>query len=211
MKNICTGLKAAVAGLALTISTLFPTGVSAYDNTLTFQGVTFNTGLVGNIFWLQILNATSATGNWSGVTFLSAFEIKDIGSVSSGTVVGGTNIGNPTDWSNPSGGVNSSALGCNGGGGSGGCFAYTPSVGLTLNDLMVWQIQFTGSNLDFELPSLKVAFGPNLNHPSKPQGDLLSQTIPAIPEPEIYALMGVGLGLLGWVGRRKKLKEAAAV
>jgi hypothetical protein len=31
-----------------------------------------------------------------------------------------------------------------------------------------------------------------------------------IPEPEIYAMMAVGLGLLGWVGRRKKLKEAAA-
>ena len=32
----------------------------------------------------------------------------------------------------------------------------------------------------------------------------------AIPEPEIYAMMAVGLGLLGWVGRRKQLKEAAA-
>lgn len=27
----------------------------------------------------------------------------------------------------------------------------------------------------------------------------------AIPEPEIYAMMGLGLGLLGWVGRRRKL------
>ena len=34
--------------------------------------------------------------------------------------------------------------------------------------------------------------------------------VAAIPEPEIYAMMAVGLGLLGWVGRRKKLKEAAA-
>ena len=31
-----------------------------------------------------------------------------------------------------------------------------------------------------------------------------------VPEPEIYAMMGIGLGLLGWVRRRKKLKEAAA-
>ncbi len=31
-----------------------------------------------------------------------------------------------------------------------------------------------------------------------------------IPEPEIYAMLGVGLGLLGWVARRKKLKELAA-
>jgi hypothetical protein len=34
--------------------------------------------------------------------------------------------------------------------------------------------------------------------------------ISPIPEPEIYAMMGVGLALLGWVGRRKKLKERAA-
>lgn len=30
-----------------------------------------------------------------------------------------------------------------------------------------------------------------------------------IPEPEIYAMMGIGLGLLRWVGRRKKLQAAA--
>ena len=34
--------------------------------------------------------------------------------------------------------------------------------------------------------------------------------VTAIPEPEIYAMMAVGLGLMGWVGRRKRLKEAAA-
>lgn len=32
----------------------------------------------------------------------------------------------------------------------------------------------------------------------------------AIPEPEIYAMLSVGLGLIGWLGRRKKLKERAA-
>ena len=32
----------------------------------------------------------------------------------------------------------------------------------------------------------------------------------AIPEPEIYAMLSVGLGLIGWVGRRKKLKESIA-
>jgi len=29
-----------------------------------------------------------------------------------------------------------------------------------------------------------------------------------IPEPEIYAMMGVGLGLMGWIGRRRKLQAA---
>ena len=30
----------------------------------------------------------------------------------------------------------------------------------------------------------------------------------AVPEPEIYAMLGVGLGLMGWVGRRRKLQAA---
>ena len=30
------------------------------------------------------------------------------------------------------------------------------------------------------------------------------------PEPEIYAMLSIGLGVLGWAGRRKKLKERAA-
>ncbi len=37
--------------------------------------------------------------------------------------------------------------------------------------------------------------------------DLAVFTAP-VPEPEIYAMLGVGLGLLGWVGRRKKLQAA---
>jgi hypothetical protein len=35
-----------------------------------------------------------------------------------------------------------------------------------------------------------------------------SVAVAPIPEPEIYAMLGVGLGLLGWVGRRKKLQAA---
>ncbi len=33
--------------------------------------------------------------------------------------------------------------------------------------------------------------------------------ISAIPEPEIYAMMGLGLGLMGWMGRRKRALSAA--
>ena len=35
-------------------------------------------------------------------------------------------------------------------------------------------------------------------------------SVAAIPEPEIYAMMGAGLGLIGWIGRRKKLDRSAA-
>jgi len=33
-----------------------------------------------------------------------------------------------------------------------------------------------------------------------------SQVITPVPEPEIYAMMGIGLGLVGWIGRRRKVK-----
>jgi len=35
-------------------------------------------------------------------------------------------------------------------------------------------------------------------------------SVAAIPEPEIYAMMGAGLGLIGWIGRRKKSDRSAA-
>jgi len=34
--------------------------------------------------------------------------------------------------------------------------------------------------------------------------EALEPTIPAVPEPEIYAMLSIGLGLMGWVGRRRK-------
>jgi hypothetical protein len=37
---------------------------------------------------------------------------------------------------------------------------------------------------------------------------LSTAAVAAVPEPEIYAMLGVGLGLMGWVGRRKKLQAA---
>ena len=38
--------------------------------------------------------------------------------------------------------------------------------------------------------------------------EALPPTLNPVPEPEIYAMLGVGLGLMGWVGRRRKLQAA---
>jgi len=171
----------------------------ANANTLTFQGVTFETLASGSTLQLTITNALSGgTGNWANVNYLKAFEIKGIGAVSGATLAGWTtNVNNGL----------ASAAGCTTGGTPGACFYTSTAVALT--DLMTFSIAFAGTNLNFDAPNLKVQFLTG-QYDSKATGDLLSQTIPPIPEPEIYAMMAIGMGVVGWAARRKKLKATAA-
>ena len=184
-------------------------GTPAIANSLTFQNVTFETqALDSDTLRLSILNATNATGDWTGVDFLKAFEIKAIGNPTFASVVSGPGTSTATVESGLSANV-----GCTTGGTNGGCFSFASPVALT--DSMVWTIDFQGASLDLDSPSLKIQFLTGADATSK-TGSLLSQTIPAvsaafavpaisaIPEPETYAMMLAGLGLLGFVARRRR-------
>lgn len=171
---------------------------SAFANTLTFQGVTFETAASGNTLTLTITNALSGgTGNWANIQYLKAFEVKDIGNVTSATLSGWT-----TDVNQ---GLSASS-GCTTGGTPGACFYQASAV--ALSDSMIFAINFVGTNLDLSAPSLKVQFLTNASD-AKATGSLLSQTISPIPEPEIYAMLAVGLGVLGWSVNRKKSQSTA--
>lgn len=173
-------------------------------NSLTFQGVTFNTWAVdADTLGLSIVNATSATGDWTGIKFLKAFEIKDI--VTGGEVASATISGPGAFSASVTKGL--AASGCTTGGTKGACFTSTSA--LAMSNSMSWTIDFTTTSgtLNFAAPHLKVEFLTAATDKNK-TGDLLSQTIPAVPEPETYAMLLAGLGLMGTIARRRKIQQA---
>ena len=124
-----TLVSAALAAAAFAAS---PAGA----NTLTYQGVTFETmALDADTLQLSVLNATSATGDWTGINYLKAFELKEIGNVTGATLAG---------WSvSVDNGL--AAFGCTTGGTTGACFTSTPAA--TLTNSMVYTIDFTGTKV----------------------------------------------------------------
>jgi hypothetical protein len=175
-------LLAAVAALALSSA--------ASANVLSFQGVTFTTSdLGGGTLQLEI-DAAGRSGDWADAVSIDALAWKDIGSFTLATA-GGAGAG----WSFSPNELNAS--GCAGGASGGACFSGTP---LALGDDMVFTFSFSGGTTDFSLPHLKVRF---LDAGGDKEGSLLSMSVP-VPEPETYALMLAGLGLVGFMARRRR-------
>lgn len=160
----------------------------AMANQLTFQNVTFAINSVdSNTFNLTITNALNANGDWKGIEGLASFEIKTIGAVSNLDLTGWTDVSKAL-----------SANGCASGNSTGGCFTHDGGA-QALSNNMSFNIDYTGT-LDLSAPHLKVLFtGADQGNG---HGNLLSQTVP-VPEPSTYALMLAGLGIVGFMGRRR--------
>lgn len=190
------------------------------DNSVTFQGVTFGIHVVdADSIDFSILNATSATGDWTGITNLDAFQFKTFGTVSSSSTAAIS-----PDQFNSNVTSSLSAGGCGTQGTEGVCFTADPAH-LALSSNMTWRIDFTNvANMNWAAPHLSIEFtkyfDPDGNG-KKPlgyykTGSLFSDTIPtttitrSIPEPETYAMLLAGLGLMGFVARRRQQRGVSA-
>lgn len=68
-------------------------------------------------------------------------------------------------------------------------------------DDLVFQFRFDGGAPSLDAPHLKVNF---FGGGERKVGSLLSQTIAPVQEPQTHALFLGGLGMMGWMARRRR-------
>lgn len=158
----------------------------------------------------QITLGVDTSGYTGGGSFLDQVALKVSSSLFDASLVSAP--GGVGNWTLSAGGI--SAGGCSGSGGGFECAdglilsGNTPVPGGTYS----WIFDLTMDNgILFTDPLEASVKGRFVDLSGNKVGDLVSEQISLttpVPEPEIYAMMGLGLGLIGWVGRRKKLREA---
>ena len=58
--------------------------------------------------------------------------------------------------------------------------------------------------------STAIKYGFTATYSESTTGSLTTFTVSAVPEPETYAMMAIGLGMMGWIARRRRGDSQAA-
>ena len=191
-----TNIKRALSICAITAAGL---GAStAAHAQLTFQGVTFTPSWSGDTLTLEI-DAANPTGDWATATTIGALQIKSIGTWDSVVFSG---PGAASSWTVS--GQELSATGCNGGL-EGNMRVCASGTHVALTDDMIFTYTFTGLNMTSTDPQVKLLMF--VGDETQKVGELMSMTVPVIPEPSTYAMLLGGLGILALA--RRNAKKAA--
>jgi hypothetical protein len=165
----------------------------------TFQGLTFTFEQLSDT-QLSFNIAGTPSGDWTGVQYLGAFDLKDLG-LDFSTETGTANGPGAMNLLGSNSQLSASNLDCSSATGQAGtiCFDIDPDVPLAAS--MTYLIDFSAPlNISSAGPHLQIAFM-DVQGGSK-VGSLYSQNV-GVPEPGTLVLMGIGLLGLGFSQRKR--------
>jgi hypothetical protein len=160
---------------------------------ITSEGVTYSTSYMslGGDDWALTLDI-DATANTFNAAFLTAVSIVPGGDFSNVTLFSASD----GTWSAVMHGPTSSSSSCGDVGMSSFCVAATNS-GASVTSPIEMVFHFTDAGVDLGGPHVQVSWDVNGHH--------LSEVVP-VPEPSTYALLAGGLGVIGWMARRRRTR-----
>lgn len=199
--------KSSLTAVAIAAAALASAPASAF----TFQGVDFGLSFVDISFGVRDYTLTVKVDkdllepDWVGAEYFKAIAPKVDGKDVTATLVAG-----PGTWAGGYGNLGSMGMGgsCAGSSDTTGyvCAASSDNAGkgVALDGSLQtftfkWHV-LNDKGTFFDSPSTQILF---LDKDGKKQGSLMSAPIPAVPEPESYALALAGLGVLGFMARRR--------
>jgi hypothetical protein len=193
----------------LAAAALMAVAMSASAGVVTDKGINYTATMTGNVLNLEI-DASGRTADLKNATFLDSLKFSGIDGLTGGKILNGPVspdplFGSDLGWSgkftNPNGKNNEYVT-------------FTPNTFLgfggnvPLVDNMIFKFEFLGTGLDFSnmLLTADYDFASGPNKGAKIGLDLTAPYVPPVsqvPEPASIAMMGAGLGLIGFMRRRK--------